>query len=209
MDHRGPRLARPLTLCVTLPSAPRQGFYVKTLHSGLPFFPGKQLKPRPFVVYKRKTQMASNAVVFFAGVGSTFVILTAGFSSGLAFTKAAFDDTRAPARVDLRPPPSVRVVLPAYGEPASSAAPVIDEHRTALAMPEAQPVREASKPVAQVSMPDPKTVEANLRAERRKQAERKARKVAAAKARQDMIVQNQLPPRVMAFGGDGPHLIGN
>ena len=39
--------------------------------------------------------MASNAVVFFAGVGTTFVILTAGFSSGLVFTKAAFDDTRA------------------------------------------------------------------------------------------------------------------
>ena len=65
--------------------------------------------------------MASNAVVFFAGVGTTFVILTAGFSSGLVFTKAAFDDTRAATRADPRPPPSVRVILPAYGEPAPSA----------------------------------------------------------------------------------------
>ena len=33
--------------------------------------------------------MASNAIVFFAGVGTTFAILTAGFSGGLVFTKAA------------------------------------------------------------------------------------------------------------------------
>ena len=66
--------------------------------------------------------MASNAVVFFAGVGTTFVILTAGFGSGLVFTKAAFEDTRVPARADTRPPPSVRVILPAYGEPAQGAA---------------------------------------------------------------------------------------
>lgn len=155
--------------------------------------------------------MASNAVLFFAGVGTTFVILTAGFGSGLVFTKAAFDDTRAPARGDLRPPPSVRVVLPAYGEPASSAAPVPDQPRTeaTLAIPEAKTGREASTPVAQVSTPDPRTVERNLRAERRKQAERKARKVAAAKARQEMKAQTQQPPSVMAFGGDGPHFFGN
>ena len=74
--------------------------------------------------------MASNAVVFFAGVGTTFVILTAGFSSGLVFTKAAFDDTRADTRADPRPPPSVRVILPAYGEPAPSATPVSDQPQT-------------------------------------------------------------------------------
>jgi hypothetical protein len=155
--------------------------------------------------------MASNAVVFFAGVGTTFVILTAGFSSGLVFTKAAFDDTRAPARGDPRPPPSVRVVLPAYGEPASSAAPVADQPRieAMLATPNSQTAPEASTPVTQVFAPDPRTVERNLRAERRKQAERKARKVAAAKARQETKAPIQQPPSVMAFGGDGPHFFGN
>jgi hypothetical protein len=156
---------------------------------------------------KGKTQMASNAVVFFAGVGTTFVILTAGFGSGLVFTKAAFDDARAPARSDLRPLPSVRVVLPAYGEPALSATPASTEATPAT--PEAQTVREASAPVAQVSTPDPRIVERNLRVERRKQAERKARKVAAAKARQDMKSLTQQPPSVMAFSGDNPHLFGN
>ena len=118
--------------------------------------------------------MASNAVVFFAGVGTTFVILTAGFSSGLVFTKAAFDDTRAATRADPRPPPSVRVILPDYGEPAPSAIPVSDQPQTeaTLATPEAQTVREAPTPAAHVSAPDPRTVERNLRVERRKQAER-------------------------------------
>ena len=155
--------------------------------------------------------MASNAVVFFAGVGTTFVILTAGFSSGLVFTKAAFDDTRAATRADPRPPPSVRVILPAYGEPAPSAIPVSDQPQTeaTLATPEAQTVREAPTPAAHVSAPDPRTVERNLRVERRKQAERKARKVAAAKARQEMKAQTQHPSSVMAFGGDGPHFFGN
>ena len=155
--------------------------------------------------------MASNAVVFFAGVGTTFVILTAGFSSGLVFTKAAFDDTRATTRADPRPPPSVRVILPAYGEPASSATPVSDQPQTeaTLTTPETQSVREAPTPVAQASAPDPRTVERNLRAERRKQAERKARKVAAARARQEMKAQTHQAPGVMAFGGDSPHFFGN
>src|SRR3954454_3444208 len=39
-------------------------------------------------------QMASHAIAFFAGVGTTFAILTAGFSGGLVFTKAAVDDRR-------------------------------------------------------------------------------------------------------------------
>jgi hypothetical protein len=149
--------------------------------------------------------MASNAVAFFAGVGTTFVILTAGFSSGLVFTKAAFDDTRAPIRADPRPPPSVRVILPAYGEPVS------DQPQTeaTLTTPETQSVRQAPTPVAQASTPDPRTVERNLRAERRKQAERKARKVAAARARQEMKAQTHQAPRVMAFGGDSPHFFGN
>jgi hypothetical protein len=48
-----------------------------------------------------------------------------------------------------------------------------------------------------------------LRAERRKQAERKARKVAAARARQEMKAQTHQAPGVMAFGGDSPHFFGN
>src|SRR4051794_41878625 len=39
-------------------------------------------------------QMASHAIAFFAGVGTTFAILTAGFSGGLVFTKAAVEDRR-------------------------------------------------------------------------------------------------------------------
>ena len=154
--------------------------------------------------------MASNAVVFFAGVGTTFVILTAGFGSGLVFTKAAFEDTRAASRAEPRQAAPVRVILPAYGETAPSTASVPDPPHTeaTLAGPEAQSTREPT-PVMQVSTPDTRAVERNLRAERRKQAERRARKVAAAKAKQEMKVQTHQQPGVMAFGGDGPHFFGN
>ena len=121
--------------------------------------------------------MASNALAFFAGVGTTFVIITAGFSGGLVFTKAAFEDRPVPPRAD--PGARVRVILPAYAEPAPVTPSVPEQSQTEAqaANPEVQPVREAPTPVAQVSKPDPSTAERQLRVERRRQAERKARMV--------------------------------
>jgi hypothetical protein len=155
--------------------------------------------------------MASNTAVFFAGAGTTFVILTAGFSGGLVLTKAAFDDRPAPSRADARQPQPIRVILPAYGEPTPNSTSVSEQPQTETpaARPEAPQVRETPVPVAQVSTPDPRTVERQLRAERRKQAERKARKIAAARARQEMKAQVHQEPGIMAFGGDGPHFFGN
>ena len=48
MDHRSPRFARPSTLCVTLPSTPRQGFSTSQLHAAHlnAIFPGRKHKPR-------------------------------------------------------------------------------------------------------------------------------------------------------------------
>ena len=42
--------------------------------------------------------MASNAVVFFAGVGTTLLSLRQDLASRLVFTKAVFDDTPLPTR---------------------------------------------------------------------------------------------------------------
>jgi len=75
------------------------------------------------------------------------------------------------------------------------------------AKPKAQTVLEA--PTQNARAPDLRLVERTLGAERLKQAERKARKVAAARARQEMKAQTHQAPGVMAFGGDGPHLQGN
>ena len=69
------------------------------------------LEPRS-CLHIGSTKMASNAVVFLAGVGTTFAVLTAGFSGGLVFTKAAFEDRPAPTRADPGPAPRVRVILP-------------------------------------------------------------------------------------------------
>lgn len=105
----------------------------------------------------------------------------------------------------------MRVILPAYAEPAPSAPSVPDPSQTeaSAAKLEVQPVREAPIPVAEVSKPDPRTAERQLRVERRRQAERKARKIAAARAKQQMEAQTRQEPGIMAFGGEGPRLFGN
>jgi hypothetical protein len=154
--------------------------------------------------------MASNPLVFFAGVGTTFVLLTAGFGSGLVLTKAAFDDKPTPSP-DSRTPPAVRVILPAYGEAVTTvnSAPAQPHTDAPPLSIEAEPARETSIPAAKVSLTHQRTGERNLKAERRRQAERKARRVAAARARQEMNkVQGPQQPGIMAFGGDG-HFFGN
>lgn len=155
--------------------------------------------------------MASNAVIFFAGVGTTFAILTAGFGGGLVFTKAAFDDRPAPSRADPGPAPRVRVILPAYTEPAPSvtAEPGISQTEASTAKPEVQSVREAPATVAQVEKTDMRKTESQSRVEARRQAERKARKIAAARTKQRLEAQPREELGIMAFGGDGPRLFGN
>ena len=154
--------------------------------------------------------MASNAIVFFAGVGTTFAILTAGFSGGLVFTKAAFDDRPAPNRVDPAPA-RMRVILPAYAEPAPGiiAVPAQSQTDTPAAKPQVQPAQEATIAVAQVEKADLRKAERQSRVEARRQAERKVRKIAAARAKQRLEAQRREEPAIMAFGGDGPHLFGN
>jgi hypothetical protein len=155
--------------------------------------------------------MASNALVFLAGVGTTFVFLTAGFGSGLVFTRAAFDDKPISSRADSKMPPPVRVILPAYGEPMHTANSVPAQPQTDVlpASTAPEPAREAQAPTAKVSVTDQRKEERNLKAERRKQAERKARKIAAARARNEMTkAQSRQEPGIMAFGDDG-HFFGN
>ena len=150
--------------------------------------------------------MASNALFFFAGVGTTFVFLTAGFGSGLVFTRAAFDDKPIPSRADSKMPPPVRVILPAYGEqmPAATSVPAKPQTDAVPASAAPEPAREAQVPTAKLSVTDQRKEERNLRADRRRQAERKARRVAAARARQEMIkLPGRQEPGIMAFGGEG------
>jgi hypothetical protein len=129
--------------------------------------------------------MASNARIFFAGVGTTFVILAFGFSGGLILAKSALHDRPQQTRASSEPAPAVRVILPLSSEPAT-----------------VQPAQEVQAPVErQVEKADPRKVERDLRAERRRYAERRARRIAAAGARLQVEPREQTIPGIMAFGG--------
>ena len=80
---------------------------------------------------------------------------------------------------------------------------------TLAAKPEVQPAQEATIAVAQVEKADLRKAERSSRVEARRQAERKVRKFAVARAKQRLEAQRREEPAVMAFGGDSPHLFGN
>ena len=92
--------------------------------------------------------MSSNARVFFAGVGTTFVILAVGFGTGLMMASSTLQDTTGRAgstSVRLAP---VRVILPASAEPAQPQ-PLQPEQptTTAIPAPESQPQAQQVKEV--------------------------------------------------------------
>ena len=139
----------------------------------------------------------SSTRVFLAGVGTTFAILVMGFGAGLLFATTTPDRPTQFAPKTERSA-DVRVVLPPSSVPVPgviTASSTPDEQGTALpgnAM-ETTPVPDDRE----IAKRDQRRAERVRSAERRKFAERKARR-AAARAR-DM----QRPePRIMAFGSD-------
>ena len=62
--------------------------------------------------------MSSNARIFFAGVGTTFVILAVGFGADLMMASSTLPDTARRAGSTSERLAPVRVVLPASAEPA-------------------------------------------------------------------------------------------
>jgi len=152
--------------------------------------------------------MSSSARIFFAGVGTTFVILAAGFGGGLMMAKSAVYDAPAQTRATLPPPPPVRTGLPPSAEPAPQLAAEAHPPPT----PEPVPPIAQRPPESSMQSEDAKQEEArkekDLRAERRRVAERKAKRIAAARARQLAETRDQQEPRIMAFDGGPPRLGG-
>jgi len=111
--------------------------------------------------------------------------------------KSAVHDRPVQLRATSEQPTGVRVVLPASGEAATRAS-----ERTAAVepTPQIQPVQNA--PVEQVATPDPKKTKSELKAERRRYAERKAKRIAAARARLQLELQQRIEPSIVAYGGD-------
>jgi type IV secretory pathway VirB10-like protein len=156
--------------------------------------------------------MASNAGIFFAGVGTTFIILGAGFGGGLIMvTSALKEPTGYQNRASAEPPSPARVILPSTAEAAQPRQP---PQQIATApeppLPPPQPVKGAQAPVEKhVEKVDTRKAEAEQRERRKRYAERKAKRQAERANRQQQIEQgeHQEAP-IMAFGGDEPRRSG-
>ena len=158
--------------------------------------------------------MPSNGSIFFAGVGTTFLILGVGFGSGLMMANSALKDPgRAESRASAQAPSPLRVVLPASAEAAEPKAPpqqAASAPETAAPAPmpparEAQATpdkRQASADKAEKA--DTGKAEADQRDRRKRAAERKARRLAAARRNSQPQAEQRAEAPVMAFGGDEP-----
>ena len=139
--------------------------------------------------------MASSARIFFAGVGTTFVILGVGFGGGLLMAKSALKEpTGYQARATAQPPSPAKVILPASAEAAQLPQPL---QQVAATEPAPEPVKEREKRVEKV---DIKKTEAEARERRKRYAERKAKREAV-RARQQLEARTNAPS-IMAFGGE-------
>jgi type IV secretory pathway VirB10-like protein len=173
--------------------------------------------------------MASTTRAFFVGVGTTFIILTAGFGGGLILAKNVMEPTPpGQTRSALAGLPPVRVILPASAEAAQPPqTPAVSPQPTGEAQAVAAPERaaELSPPIStqevqrtpekekQAQRAERRKAEAEEREHRKRVAARKARRDAARIARQ---MQEQQPQRrdagIMAFdeqSGSGRDIFGN
>lgn len=147
----------------------------------------------------------TNARIFFAGIGTTILLIGAGFGGGLLMAKTTMEPA-APSRITAadRLPPA-RVILPASVEAAP--API----------PRAAPIEAAQAPTPQLQAGVVPATDISARAEKDKEAERAEKKKAEAadreqrkraaerKARREAVrlaKERQERAPIMAFGGD-------
>jgi len=151
--------------------------------------------------------MASNASIFFAGIGTTFIIIGAGSGGGLMLANSAVHNVPAQTRASSHPIDPVRVILPTTAEAAEAPQPRVAAVSQPVPAPE---IKVAEKQVENV---DTRRAEVE-RLERKKHSEeRKARKIAAARAKRQMDAKQQLEqqhspqPGIMAFDGVAPRQV--
>jgi hypothetical protein len=156
-------------------------------------------------VHWRRPAMASSAHIFFAGVGTTFVILAAGFGGGLLLAKSAVHDPSPKALASSEQITPVRVILPASAEPAQPQ----QQAPPAVSVSEAQPEVQQTQKFQRVdeAQAENRKVQAEKRASLQRYAERKAKRIAAARAKRQIEQPPRPEPAIMAFG-DGPRIGG-
>jgi hypothetical protein len=163
--------------------------------------------------------MATSTGAFFAGIGTTFVVLAVGFGGGLILANSALKEPSGyQARAASEALSPVRVILPTSAEAAQPPQQPLQQASLQVE-PATQPVSPPAKEgiVAKLEKAEATKSEAEERERKRRYAERKARRQAEARARQHRELQQ---PRtredapIMAFSGDssprfGGGLFGN
>ena len=152
--------------------------------------------------------MTSNARIFFAGVGTTFVILSVGFGGGLLMANSALKEpTGYQAKAKTEPSSPVRVILPTSAEAAQPAQPRQPAPEQVAAVepasaPSSEPVK-AGPLEKRVEKADTKKAEMEVRERRKRYAERKARREAS-RVRQQLVPRVREDAPILAFGSDEP-----
>jgi hypothetical protein len=150
--------------------------------------------------------MASSASIFFAGIGTTFIIIGTGFGGGLMFANSAVHEVPAQTRASSHLTDPVRIILPTTAEAAAAPQP-----RDAVSQP--VPIPEIKAAEKQVEKVDTRRAEVEQRERKKHSEERKARKIAAARAKRQMDTKQQLEqqhspqPGIMAFDGVAPRQV--
>jgi hypothetical protein len=147
--------------------------------------------------------MATSSGAFFAGMGTTLVVLAVGLGGGLMMAKSAVKESGGyQTRTASEALTPVRVILPNSAEAAQPP----QQQASSLPEPAAQPNLQPAKQVqAPVEKADTRKPEAEERERKRRYAERKARRQAEARAREQ---REQQKPReredapILAFSGD-------
>src|SRR5215211_1646347 len=151
--------------------------------------------------------MVSAARISFAGMGTVFIILAIGFAGGLMLARSALKEPAGyQARANTESTTPVRVILPNSAEPAQHPQPEAAADTT----PEPQTPVQTS--VKEVQAPTEKQVEkvdtrkAQAQEHRKRYAEGKARKSAAARARQhqELWTRERSRSGIMAFRDGEP-----
>jgi hypothetical protein len=137
--------------------------------------------------------MAWSAHTFFAGVGTTFLILGVGFGGGMLMANSALKEPAGyQAKAKAEPAPPARVILPTTAETAQS-----PQAPQPVAAVEPAPVPQAAPVEPAVEKVDTKKAEKQERDRKKRIAERKAkRQLAQTRARQHEPRQEA---RIMAF----------
>jgi type IV secretory pathway VirB10-like protein len=165
---------------------------------------------RAFAWQHWRIAMASSAKMFFAGVGTTFLILAVGFGGGLMLAKSALQDTppqtRASSETTSSESSGVRVILPASAEPAPQSTAAVP---TPAPAPPPQPAQHPQAPVQnQVEPTEAKKSERDLRAERRKRQAERVRKMERRELDRapQRLEQDRREAGIVALGGDEPRM---